>query len=557
MSDEQTDAANKFAREKGGKAVEGPEQGFQGRVVGADADGDEPEFEFIQLPGPGRPLGQFATEMGRICKEQDIFRRETVPVTVNPETGQMEALTPDRFRTFVEEFAVPCKSKYSKIKEDYIKLPETMTKDVAGGVLTSDQFIYQLRPLNRVNHVQMPVMRRDGKIELLPEGYDKKSRIYTMPSDVEVREIKHNEGLKIIDSMLKEFPFGDFDENGYSRSKAVAIASMVSLYGANLQGMSARRLNFVFTANSQRSGKSLLAEIAIIATCGEAEVQTMSENKEELRKVLETEALAAAPYIYFDNLEGNIKNQALDAFMTASVWAGRLMNSQKKFKAPKVSQVFMTGNNLSLSTDIANRSLLCDLYVSEADPQARAIKRVIDHTYLSRSDVRSDLLSAFWSLIRHWDAKGRPKPERQIRGYEEWSAIFGGIVECSGWGDPLQRPNTDHSGDTEMRDMVGLIEKLVLDMGANDEQEFDFSKLGETCVKHGHFEWMLDWSERSGEFPGDRIIELKPKSKSMLGRMWSGKYGGRIFVLQDGRRVQFGSRGINRSKRYLLRILPS
>lgn len=557
MSDEQTDAANKFAREKGGKAVEVPDSGFQGRVVGNDTDGGDSEYEFIQLPGPGRPLGQFATEMGRICKERDIFRRETVPVTVNPETGQMEAVTPDRFRTLVEDFAVPCKSKYSKIKDDYIQLPETMTKDVAGGTLTADQFIYQLRQLNRVNHVRMPVMRRDGKIELLPDGYDEKSHIYTMPSEVEVRDIKHKEAVKIIDTILKEFPFGDFDDTGYSRSKAVAIAAMVSLYGANLQSMSARRLNFVFTANSQRSGKSLLAEIAIIATCGEAEVQTMSENKEELRKVLETEALASAPYIFFDNLEGNIKNQALDAFMTASVWAGRLMNSQKKFKAPKVSQVFMTGNNLSLSTDIANRSLLCDLYVSEADPQARSIKRVIDHSYLSRPDVRGDLLSAFWALIRHWDDDGRHRPERTIRGYEEWSAIFGGIVEASGWGDPLQRPHTDHSGDTEMRDMMGLIETLVLDMGANEEMEFDFAKLGETCVKNGHFEWMLDWTERAGEFPGERKIDLKPKSKSMLGRMWSGKYGGRIFVLQDGRRVQFGFRGINRSKRYRLRILPS
>lgn len=562
---DQTDAANKFAREMAGAKVDPKKSTGDYRVLdGGDDDGkggsDRPTWEFIKLPGEGRPLSQFARELGSICKEGPIYRRETVPVTINPEDGGMEAIIPDRFRTFVEEFAVthiekPMKDEHGET--EWVKRPQTMTKDCAGGVINADQYVYQLRRLDRVNKVRMPVMRRDGRIELLPVGYDAESHVYTMESGVEIRDMPVAEARAVIDSLLKEFPFGDFDENGYSRSKAVAITAMLSLYAAGLQRLNANRLNFVFTANSQRSGKSLLAEIAIIMSCGEAEVKTLGENKEELRKVLETEALASSPYIYFDNLEGNIKNPTLDAFMTASVWSGRLMNSQKKFKAPKVSQVFLTGNNLTLSTDLANRTLLCELYVKEADPQARAVKRVIDGSYLQRDDVRGDVLSALWALIKNWDAEGRPRPERPIRGYEEWSNIFGGIMIANGWGNPLSRPDTAHSGDSEMTDMCDLMEALVEEMGMYAERDFEFAELGKICVEKGFFQWMLDWDERSGSVPGERIIELKPKSKAILGKMWTGKYGGRIFVLRDGRRVEFGSKGKNRQKKYLMQILPS
>ncbi|MDQ8206205.1 hypothetical protein QEH52_01695 [Coraliomargarita sp. SDUM461003] len=561
MGDDQTDKANAKARELLGKEADAPAPGFEPRVLNGGettGDGETPQFEFIKLPGEGRPLSQFADEMGRVCAERDVFRRETVPCTINPESGAMEAIVPDRFRTFVEDFAVTHVDKWSKAKEDFIKLPKTMTKDVAGGVLSADQFIYKLKRLDRVNNVRMPVMRRDGRIELLPEGYDRESHTYTMPSKIEIRDMQPEEARKVIDSLLQEFPFGDFDEHGFSRSKAVAIAGMLGLYGTCLLGLSGRRMNFVYTANSQRSGKSLLAQCAITPVTGGSEVQTIPDSKEEFRKVLDTEAIASSPCIFFDDLEGNIKNNTLNAFLTASVWTGRLMNSQKKFKAPKVSVVYLTGNNLTLSTDISGRTLLCELYVKEADPQARKVKRVIDEAYLSRDDVRGDLLSAMWALVQHWDAQGRPKPDRTIRGYEEWSNIFGGIIECNGWGNPLLRPDTAHSGDTEMTDMLDLVEYLVDELPAGEtERDYDFQELGQICVESSYFTWMIDYTERSGEFPGSKVYELKPKSKAILGKMWTNKYGGRIFTMRSGQRVEFGSRGKNRQKKYLIQLLPS
>lgn len=558
-NDDQADAANKFAREKMGAKADVAAPGFKGRVLdggggGGEGGAEPPEYDYIKLPGEGRPLGQFARDMGRICKENALYRRETVPVTINPETGAMEAIIPARFRTYVEDFAVPFVAKYDKKEEAWDDVPKTMTQDVASGVLAADQFVYQLHRLDRVNQVRMPVTRKDGVIELLPVGYDKESNVYTMPSDVELRDMPVEEARLLIDELLKEFPFGD-EVDGVSRSKAVAIAGMVSFFGAGLQRLNASRMNFVYSANSSRSGKSLLARIAVVPVLGNIESQTLSDSKEEFRKLLDSEAMASSPCIFLDDLEGNIKDTTLNAFMTASVWSGRMMGSQKKFKAPKVSQVFLTGNNLTVSPDISNRSLLCELYMKEADPQARKVKRVIDEHTLGRDDMRSDILSALWAVIKYWDEQGRPKCDRPFAGFQEWSDIFGGIIMCNGWGSPLARPDTAHSGDTEMRDMRDLVEILVKEMGDEDAKDYEFAYLGKLCVENSLFTWMIDYDERAGAVVGERNIELKSKSKSILGKLWTGRYGGRIFELSDGCRVEFGTRGKNRQKVYEVRVL--
>ena len=565
--DEQIEAANRFARERaGGKVEPNPPNApnFEVKEGGKSKAKNKPRFDFVELPGRGRPVSIFAADLAGLLKNQGVFRRESVPVTINPETAQMEALIEQRFRTFVEKHVVTHTWKADE-DEGRVRVPQTMTVDSARAVLQSDQFVFRQKRLNKVNKFPMPVRRKDGKIELLEEGYDAESGIYTMPSKVTVQELELNAAVGILRGLMAEFPFGDAlpdtPENraagtvGQSRSKAVAITAMVSLFGQMLQRLNGKRLNFVYTANSQRSGKSLLAQCAIIPSCGMSEVQTIPDSKEELRKVLETEALAAAPYIFFDDLEGNLKNNTLNAFMTATIWTGRLMNSQRKFSAPKVSTVFLTGNNLTLSTDIAGRSLLCDLYVSDADPQSRKISRVIDEEYLDRAEVRSELLSAMWTLILDWDRKGRPSPPNVMRGYEEWSRIFGGIVLNAGFGNPLEKPRTDHSGDTEMTDMMDMVAELVSDMDSRGktEAEYEFVDLTNCCIDNNFFQWLMDHKEKRVD--GEIVYEVANRTRSILGKLWTAKYGGRTFVMLDGRRVQFGSRGKNRQRRYLLKIV--
>ncbi len=579
MSDDQRDAANRVARELAGAAVDAGAPPPPAEAAGGEKKREVP---LVRLPCEGWGDHRFQTEVGQILKTNGIFRRENIPVVINPETGRVETMTVQRFRTYCVKSMKTARFLYTKEGSFEGSVEKTMTSEHAKACLESDFFIDQQRPISRVNLVRMPVLRHNGRVELLSEGYDPESKTYTVPSAVKIDETMALEkAVSIINDLLAEFPFGDYKEDtpenraagtvGQSRSKAVHLAAMLSLYGAGLIGETVKKLNFVYTANRPRSGKSLLAEMAIIPVCGLAKVKPKPESSEELRKVLDSTAIGAAPYLFLDDLDGLLKSNDLNAFMTALVWSGRHMGAQAEFAVPKHAIVFITGNNLRLTTDIANRTLRCNLYTEEFDAQNRMIKRVIDEEYLVRPEVRGAILSALWTFIREWDnAKplGRPKGRRVLRGFERWSEVFGGIVANAGFGDPLEAPPADdHSGDTETADMQTLVRALVDDMetrpstlGPDDEwtaprkKEFRFEELVECANANDAFQWMMDGSKKRDK-DGNEWIELNQRSKSALGIMFSAKFGGQKFRLPDGRAVKFGNRGRNRHRKYMVELV--
>jgi hypothetical protein len=349
----------------------------------------------------------------------------------------------------------------------------------------------------------------------------------------------------------------------------VHFCGMLAVYAASLLPTGAKRLNFAYRANRPRAGKGLLAQSAIVGPCGPfVQIQAMADSKEEFKKILDTEALNGSPYIFFDEVENKLRNRMLNAFITATVWTGRLMNSQKKFAVPQSSIVFIAGNNIDLSADLAGRFLLVDLHVAEADAQSRPINRVIDEVYLARDEVRGDLLAAMWALVRSWNEAqpvARPAPSSVYRGFELFSNIYGGIIEHAGFGNPME--STAAEVDPDFADMKAVIEKLSQDV--DDHAEYDFNDIIDACRELNAFEWHLEGRVvktktrvKDPELGGTTTEEsdrweLTPAKKSWFGKLFSDQYGGTKFTLADGRRVQFGKRGKNRQRRYTIQILPA
>lgn len=556
MSKQAEDAA-KFAREKLGAKVD-EMAGPAGLRVLKDGDGEagKDSVPWIELPGGGRQLSQFAKDCGNVLAEEAVFKRESVAVTVNPETGALDMISPSKFRTLIEDYAVTYKSFFvsapggKKGEKIEMKDPATMTPDCAKGTLEADVFMRSLRKIARVNLVRMPTVRGDGQLSLLADGYDEQSQTYTLPGQVTINEaLKPEEGAAMLRDFLKEFPFSD------ERSLAVAIAEMVALYVYGLQELTANRMGFIFKANKERSGKSLLAQFGITAPYGLPKGQTIS-NQEEMKKLLDATALQGTPYLFFDNLTGNIKSNLLESYMTTPVWTGRVMGSQKTFDAPKGTIVILTGNNITTSADITGRCLLCVLYTEDADPQARKLSRIITPQYLARPAVRGDLLSALWSLVRGWDAKGRPKGGRRIAGFEEWSDLVGGIVMSAGFVDPLQKPKDEEAtnmAEVDAREMVKqLVARIPAGRGAH---EFTFQDLIDVCVEFKCFDWKLEGKMRGGDEGSPDWFECNSKSASAMGRLFGTDLAGQVFTLDGGVRVRFGKRGHNRHRRYQVEIL--
>lgn len=508
-----------------------------------------PEMPMVQIQPV---ISNMAREIGGILSQNGVYVRQRAPMTISPD-GRLVEMTARRFRTYCEDHLVTFKWEMPK-PNVFEKKPQTITVEAAATILESDQFLARQRELIRVGTVRQPVRRKDGRIELLPYGYDQESQTFTQDSGIEFqKDLPLPEARNILRNLLKEFPFGDRKSDGLSRNEAIVIAAMLSMFGAPLLRPQARRLNFMFSSNSVGSGKTLLAQLAIITSIGNCDVQPLPENQEDWRKILDTESLAGSPYILFDDCNGFLKSPTLNAFLTASTWTGRRMNTQQKFAVPKIATVFLTGNNLEVTPDVARRFLHCRMTTDEADPQARKIEKTFSDEWLERPEVRAQLLAALWSIVREWDAAGRPGSNRVIRGYEPWSATFAAMVQFAGFGCPLEALPVEESGNSELADMTALIAHLA--EGIDDHTEFTFQSVVDAAREVNAFTWMLEGKEeREGKDLPTRFV-LTAKANSKFGRLLAEHYGGKKFRLPSGRVVRWGQQGKNRQRVYTLTVL--
>jgi hypothetical protein len=326
--------------------------------------------------------------------------------------------------------------------------------------------------------------------------------------------------------ILREFPFGDWkmvnDGSGemvkQSRSQAVQIGAMLSLFCMALIPKGANRMGFIYNANSQRSGKTLLAKLAIMSVCGIFKAQPWKGNEEDLNKVLDAEMLAGSMYICFDNVRGFMGSQTLEGLMTSPQWTGRVLGKTQMFTAENRMNLFVTGNDCLVSPDMAHRCLICDLFVEQGDVQERQVENLIDEVWLMDQENRRNILSALWGLVRSWHQAGRPMASsfdyKPRLGFERWGEIIGGIVGHAGFGNLLARVDLESAGDSEDRNIKKLIERMRdSDLTENKagRLEFTFQQIVDFCDEDGLFDWILDGRQT------DNGYKLNAKSSSKFG----------------------------------------
>ena len=133
----------------------------------------------LRLPGDGRPMGEFAAEIGRMLADQDIFARKGCAFALDAEGQKIEPAMPTWLRSWAEKFVVCYKTRSRDGQQ--ISFTSTMTDDAARVVLQAPQFLERLRRVERFHPCRMPVIRNDGTLELLPVGHDLESATYTAP----------------------------------------------------------------------------------------------------------------------------------------------------------------------------------------------------------------------------------------------------------------------------------------------------------------------------------------------------------------------------------------
>lgn len=485
----------------------------------------------VALPGDGWLISQFANELGKILKDHEIYihgKIVVLPEPLGPGASVLAEMKPVFFQTWVEQYAL-C----YEIDEDSPNVINLMTMDgtTAKAVLASAQFRRWIRVVRRVNKVRLPVIRPDGKIELLTEGYDTSSQILTALEGVTYDENMPFEMAKdFLRELIGEFPFTD------SRSLSVLIASMLSLYGVGLLPEGCLKPCFVVVANSEGSGKSLLIKLAVLPIIGTCPTGTKSRNEDEIRKLLLAALRAGRPVVILDNVRDELESAALEAFLTSSVWSDRILGTSTVFAAKNDTFVFVTGNNCSVSPDMRRRSLFAELFSRSDLAEERKFRQRLEESNLHA--LRPHILSALWSLVRHWDEAGRPGASKEHASFPEWASVIGAITEHSGFGSPVETPKLRTDTSSEVGELRRLVEAMAGSRGYGEMSFFEITRLAQGL---GLFEKMV----------GPAGETLDKKSKTMFSR---------FLKRYDDRHIagfEFRLKGVGHSRRYTARKLET
>jgi hypothetical protein len=455
----------------------------------------------VELPGDDRLLSAFAVDLADILKDHGLYQRGGVAFIVNRRQDGLEAITPQMLRTLVEDHLVCYRIRTAG--ETELNLERTMTESDAKGVLSSQQFIDKLPKLEKVATSRLPVMRRNGSIELLRAGYDPESLTLTLSQCDFDETLPLAAAKKVIDELLGEFPFADA-----SRSKAVAVSAMLSLFAVGLLPKEALRPVFIYLANAEGAGKTLLAKCAISPAHGLVKTDGDLKDKTETSKELLTAVIEARPYILFDNCKKHLDSPYLEGFVTAVQWSGRILGVSKSFCGENNVTVFVTGNGCTVSPDLRRRSLFVDLFMEQERAEDRTFHRTLDDAALLA--LRPNILAALWALVREWDVAGRPEPSRTNSSFPRWAKIIGGVVEFADYGCPLETSEIQSAADTDGADMRELVKLL-------GTIPVKFDDLVGAAREHGLFERLIGNE-------GD----LKPSDKSAFGKLLK-RYDRRIF----------------------------
>jgi hypothetical protein len=455
----------------------------------------------VELPCDGRLLSTFAEELAGILEGHGIYQRGGFAFIVNRQKDGLEIVTAQMLRTLVEQHLVCFRTR----RGGETKFIRTMSVGDAEGVLCAPHFLSRLPQVEKVTTARLPVMRENGTTTLLPTGYDHKSLTLTAPQCVYEEGMAVSEAKKVIDDLLSEFPFADA-----GRSKAVAVSAMVGLFAAGLLPQGALRPVFIYLANAEGAGKTMLAKCAISPVHGLVKTHGGLKDKAETSKELLTAVMEARPYILFDNCKRHLDSAYLEAFATSVLWSGRVLGVSKSFSGLNNVTVFVTGNGCTVSPDMRRRSLFVELFMENERAEDRKFRRELDEAELLTR--RADILAALWAFVREWDAAGRPKPSRTHSSFPRWAEIIGGIVEFVGYGCPLDTAEIQSASDIDGADMRELVKLL-----SEHDEPVKFEELTETAREHGLFERLIGSDS-----------DLKPAEKSGFGKLLK-KYDRRVF----------------------------
>jgi hypothetical protein len=277
------------------------------------------------------------------------------------------------------------------------------------------------------------------------------------------------------------------------------------------------------------SGKSLLADVLLRPSLGhDIGIVTEATDEDEWRKRITACLREGKPAVVVDNVTRPLVSGAFSSVLTAAVWGDRLLGETAMARLPVSCIWCVTGNNPTVSTEIARRTIRIRI-----DPKVDRpwLREGFKHPDLRAwaEDRRGDLVWAALTLTQSWVAAGRPSAKGRILGsYESWSRVLGGILchaEIPGFLDNLLEfyDAADHEG-AKWRAFVGTWWEEIGDRRVTvselfglvtDQGDFDFGRGDEKAQKISFGKQLS--KQRDRVIDEKRIVEA---GKLQRARVW-------------------------------------
>ena len=375
--------------------------------------------------------GEYLVRIGKACELSDGIRRAgTQPLVVSVKRQWLvRELT--RRATFM---------RWDQSSKDYrvVDCPVNIASTVETG--TDDDTFRALTAL-----ANAPFLREDGSVCCTP-GYDDETGIYYAPSlnfppiNPQPSWADARASLDELVALTHQFPFA---------SEAARSVYLVDVLTAVARPTLPKSPIVLYSATMAGTGKTLMASIANLIAYGHATTHPWPNgNEEELRKIFTSILLAGDPVVVFDNLPngGVIKSAALSQFATSDDYADRKLGESERVRFKNRTRLVLTGNNITLASDNARRTLVCELELEVESPRDREI--AFEHPSLAThiKAHRARLITAALTVLRAYAIHPEPLRLPPLESFEDWSWRVRDALVWLGQADPVAAVQFDNDG---------------------------------------------------------------------------------------------------------------
>lgn len=284
--------------------------------------------------------------------------------------------------------------------------------------------------------ISTPTMRPDGSL-LTEPGFDPVTRLLlveppSMPAIPDAPTRKDAlAALALLEELLIEFPFKD------EVARSVALSAIITPV---VRGAFPVAPMHSASAPTAGSGKSYLFDNASAIAIGQImPVMAAGRNEEETEKRLGAALLSGQPLISIDNVNGQLKGDALCQMIERPVVEVRILGKSERVRIEaRGTTIYCTGNNIVVVGDLCRRTITVALDPKMERPELRDFKANPVEKILAD---RGSYIAAALIVCRAYVVAGQPKKAQRLASFEGWSDTVRSALIWLEKADPVHQWN--------------------------------------------------------------------------------------------------------------------